>query len=204
MPIKPRTLLVLSPLFALLACTTVPEGPSTMVLPGTGKTFEVFQQDDVVCRQFAKNQLGTTPNQMSIEDSAKSAALTAVLGAIAGAVIDGGRGAAVGAGVGAAMGGVAGASSGSGSAQMGQRRYDNYYMQCMFAKGNRIPTAGNFSDTSSQTRAGRGHPQGSHPPPPPNTTTPPPPQYVTPDTNAVQPGNSAPATTAPPAKGNAS
>lgn len=43
------------------ACTTVPLGPSVMALPGTGKTFEQFQVDDAVCRQWAAQQTATTP-----------------------------------------------------------------------------------------------------------------------------------------------
>jgi hypothetical protein len=31
-------------------CATVPSGPSVMVMPGSGKTFEQFQYDDVACR----------------------------------------------------------------------------------------------------------------------------------------------------------
>jgi hypothetical protein len=30
----------------LSACATIPTGPSVMILPGRGKTFEQFQTDD--------------------------------------------------------------------------------------------------------------------------------------------------------------
>lgn len=30
----------------LIACATIPTGPSVMILPGQGKTFEQFQTDD--------------------------------------------------------------------------------------------------------------------------------------------------------------
>ena len=39
-------LLILVPLLG--ACATVPTGPSVMVLPGSGKSFEQFQVDDAV------------------------------------------------------------------------------------------------------------------------------------------------------------
>jgi hypothetical protein len=44
------------------ACATVPAGPSVMVLPGSGKPFEVFQADDDSCRQWAFSQGGAGPN----------------------------------------------------------------------------------------------------------------------------------------------
>ena len=40
-------------LLAALGCVYVPTGPSVMVLPGGGKSFEQFQGDDAVCRQWA-------------------------------------------------------------------------------------------------------------------------------------------------------
>jgi hypothetical protein len=35
------------------SCASTPTGPSVMVLPGTGKSFEQFQADDARCRQAA-------------------------------------------------------------------------------------------------------------------------------------------------------
>lgn len=34
-------------------------------LPGTGKSFEQFQSDDLACRQWASQQTGTTPERAS-------------------------------------------------------------------------------------------------------------------------------------------
>ena len=45
------------------ARATVPTGPSVMVLPGAGKPFDQFQLDDVVCRQYAQQQIGVAPGQ---------------------------------------------------------------------------------------------------------------------------------------------
>jgi hypothetical protein len=52
----------LTPLIALLlaACATAPTGPTVMVLPGAGKSFEQFQTDDGACREWASQQARTT------------------------------------------------------------------------------------------------------------------------------------------------
>ncbi|MCL1886605.1 MAG: YMGG-like glycine zipper-containing protein [Betaproteobacteria bacterium] len=177
MNLKRKTLLIATPfVLAITACTTIPEGPSMMVLPGTGKSFDLFQADDIACRQFAQGQLGKDPNQMAFESGAKSAALGTGLGAIAGAVINGGHGALIGAGTGMAIGGMAGAGSSTGTGYAAQKRYDNAYMQCMFAKGHRIPANGNFTETGPAARSGQTDEQQSYPPP--DTKTPPPGKYI--------------------------
>jgi hypothetical protein len=40
--------------FLLGACSTMPSGPSVLALPGEGKNFDVFHNDDLACRQFVK------------------------------------------------------------------------------------------------------------------------------------------------------
>lgn len=133
-------------LLALGACTTMPSGPNVMALPGNGKTFEQFRGEDNQCRQYAQMQLGGNTPTTAMEDSGvRSAALGTVLGAVAGAAINGGRGAAVGAGTGLAFGGLAGTGAGQASGYGLQRRYDYAYMQCMYAQGNRIPSAGGYA-----------------------------------------------------------
>ena len=153
-----------SPLVGLLligACTTMPEGPSVLVLPGTGKSFDQFRADDFECRQFASGQVGgTTAAQASSDSGVRSAALGTVMGAAAGAVIGGGKGAAVGAGTGLLVGALAGTGAAEASAQGVQQRYNFGYMQCMYAKGHRIPVSGRFTYTN---------------PPAPAAYTPPPP-----------------------------
>src|SRR2546427_5314877 len=104
--------------FSLGACATVPLGPSVMVLPGTGKTFDQFQADDAVCRQWASVQTGTTPQRAAGSSTAKGAALGTLLGAGLGAAIGAatghpGVGAAVGAG-GGLLAGTAGGGGGGG------------------------------------------------------------------------------------------
>lgn len=67
----------------LSACASA-SGPSVMALPGTGKTFEEFQADDVSCRAAAARQTGTPAGDA----------------------------------------------------------YDRTYLQCMYAKGHKIPVPG--------------------------------------------------------------
>jgi hypothetical protein len=44
----------LAALLMLGACAVAPpSGPTVMALPGPGKSFQVFQQDDYACRQYA-------------------------------------------------------------------------------------------------------------------------------------------------------
>ncbi len=40
------------------ACATAPNEPAVVVLPGTGRTLEQFQNDDVGCREYAGRRLG--------------------------------------------------------------------------------------------------------------------------------------------------
>lgn len=149
---------------ALGGCATVPSGPSVMVLPGPNKTFEQFQTDNAVCRQFARMQIGgATASQTANENTLKSAGVGAVLGTALGAAIGGGRGAGIGAASGALAGTAVGASNGQQEGMSVQRRYNIAYMQCMYSRGNRIPVAGHFE---GQRRRARDY----HPPPPPGTT----------------------------------
>jgi hypothetical protein len=151
------------------ACTTVPLGPSVMVLPGTGKPFEQFQSDDAVCRQWAFGRTGTTPQHAAGTSTASGAAIGTVLGAGLGAAIGAaagnpGIGAAVGAGGGLLTGTAVGAGAGGSVSYEVQRRYDNAYQQCMYAKGNQIPMAAGAARKATYET----------PPPPPAGAAPPP------------------------------
>ena len=167
-------LLHLSPLVALLmlgACTALPTGPSVMAMPGSGKSFDQFRGDDADCRQFALGQVGgATANGTAVESGVKSAAVGAAVGALAGAAMGGHQGASVGAGIGLLAGSAAGAGAGQASGYSLQRRYDNAYIQCMSAKGDRVPVSGRM--TSGPAQAAR------PPPPPANAYAPPPPGVV--------------------------
>jgi len=135
---------ILSIVVMLSGCATIPPGPSVMVLPGNGKPFEAFQADDSVCRQWAQNQTEWNANQTVNKDLAGGTIAGGALGAAAGALIGAasgnvGPGAAIGAGAGLLGGAALGSAQGYGAGREVQRRYDNAYQQCMYAKGNQIP-----------------------------------------------------------------
>lgn len=170
------------PLLVVLgACATYPPtGPSAMVLPGTGKSFDQFRVDDMECRQYASLQAGGQ-EQAATDSAVKSAALGTAIGAVAGAAMGGRDGAGVGAGMGLITGTLAGTGAGSSSAYEMQRRYDIGYQQCMYAKGHRVPVSGRFGSPSSYTSqpAAVAPPPpayGAPPPPPPGAPPPPPPR----------------------------
>jgi hypothetical protein len=173
------SLLRVAPLVALLmlgACTTIPTGPSVLVMPGTGKSFDQFRGDDADCRQFALSQVGgTTANDTAIESGMKSAAVGATVGALAGAAMGGHQGAAVGAGMGLLAGSAAGANAGQASGYGSQRRYDNAYIQCMYAKGDRVPVSGRMEVGPARAVNPPPAPASTYAPPPPPPGYPPPP-----------------------------
>ena len=43
-------------LLVLAGCASTPDGPSVLVLPGTGKSFDAFRTDDAECRRYAGEQ----------------------------------------------------------------------------------------------------------------------------------------------------
>ena len=162
-------------ILAVTSCASIPTGPSVVVLPASGISFDQFRNDDVNCQQFAAYQLeGTTPNQAAIDSGITSAIIGSALGAAAGAIIGGGNGAIIGAGTGLLAGGLAGTGSANGSMYEVQQRYDGAYIQCMYAKGHQVPVSGQFSGAVSQPNT----PSNTNiPPPPPNLPPPPPPAY---------------------------
>jgi len=160
-----RIFLCVAMLLVLEGCVTMPTGPSVMVLPAPDKSFEQFQVDDVICRQWAAQQIGMAPQEIANQNTISGAAVGTVLGAGLGAAIGAatgspGTGAAIGAGSGLVLGTASGADAGQLSSWEAQRRYDNAYQQCMYAKGNQIP-----GTTVTRTRRVVTPP----PPPPPGT-----------------------------------
>jgi hypothetical protein len=132
-------------ILALSACAVpAPTGPRVMALPGAGKDFATFQQEDATCRGYAY--------QMNGGDSGAQAATNNAVGTtVAGTLIGAGLGAALGsvsgnAGAGAAVGSVAGTLVGGSAAANGaqysagglQQRYDVSYSQCMYSHGDTI------------------------------------------------------------------
>ncbi len=168
----------------LTACVNLPTGPSVMTLPGAGKNFDQFRQDEHECREYAHQQAGErTPRQVSRTSGLESAAIGTGLGAAAGAALGGGHGAAVGAGIGLLMGGLIGSGTANASGHASQRQYDISYIQCMYAKGHRVPIEGRIANEPSVNgNAGSNRripapppPQKFIPPPPPPGNPPPPP-----------------------------
>ena len=180
-----KTILSVGASLLLTACTSVPTGPSVMVLPGNGRNFEQFQADDAVCREWALYQTGTTPNKAGTTSAVTGAAVGTVVGAGLGAAIGAAAGspatgAAVGAGAGLLGGTAVGAGNAYGSGYAVQRRYDIAYMQCMYAKGNQIPVPGArqpayTSAASPPPPPPSAPPQPKVPPPPAGSPPPPPP-----------------------------
>jgi hypothetical protein len=155
-------------------CATLPSGPSVTVLPGTGKSFEEFQADNAICRQWADQQIGISPQETANRNAVSGAAVGTIAGAALGAAIgaaagNAGEGAAIGAGSGLLLGTGSGAGAGQAYGYEAQRRYDIAYQQCMYAKGNQIP------GVAAPVR----HTYRRPPPPPPDLGSQPP-DYVTP------------------------
>lgn len=162
----------LSALTLLAGCVSFPTGPSVMALPGTGKTFDQFRLDDAQCRQYALGQVGgTTAGQAATDAGVGTAVIGTAIGAVAGAAIGGRSGAAVGAGTGLLIGSMAGAGAAQASSYQIQRRYDNAYLQCMYANGENVPVPGTLASPRRQSAP----PVGGYPPPPPGSPPPPPP-----------------------------
>ena len=143
MKINPLIAIVFLGVFAS-GCATIPPGPSVLVMPGQGKSFETFQADDFTCRDWAKVQAGWQANETVNQNLAGGAAAGGLLGAAAGALIGAasgnvGPGVAIGAGAGLLAGTAMAHNRAYGAGWEVQRRYDNAYQQCMYAKGNQIP-----------------------------------------------------------------
>lgn len=184
---KPRS--ILTPLAAgllLAACVSLPEGPSSMALPGSGKNFSEFRNDDAACRNFALQQIGgNTPSQTANQSTVSGAAVGALIGAAAGAALgNNGNAAAAGAGIGLLMGTAVGSDNGRYSSYTAQRRYDQAYQQCMYANGHKVPVYGAYTANASTVQvltpaSAQPIPQPAMgapiPPPPPGSPPPPPP-----------------------------
>jgi hypothetical protein len=168
----------LSALTLVAGCVSFPTGPSVMALPGAGKTFDQFRVDDAQCRQYALGQVGgTTPGQAATDAGVGTAMLGTAIGAVAGAAIGGRSGAAVGAGTGLLIGSMAGTGAAQASSYQIQRRYDNAYLQCMYANGENVPVPGTLASPGRQPPPPpQPAPLNSYPPPPPGSP-PPPPRY---------------------------
>lgn len=141
---NPRLLML--PVLALAACSAAPpRGPMVVAMPGEGKSWEQFQTDDGMCRDYAHaraSDSGAAAAGSGSNSVAISAAGT-LIGAAAGAALgagggDAGAGAAIGAGAGLLAGSSAAGNNAQAAAFSLQRRYDIAYAQCMVGNGNTI------------------------------------------------------------------
>ena len=149
-----------------------------MVWPGPEKPFEVFQADDAICRQWASQQIGTSPNDAVNQNLATGAVLGTLAGAGLGAAIGAASGGAgVGAAIGAASGLIGGTAIASGPAYAAgneaQRRYDHAYLQCMYMKGNQVPGVSRSSRRMGPPPPPPGYAPAPNAPPPPGPYAPP-------------------------------
>ena len=130
---------------ALTGCASPgPAVPSLAAMPGKGKSYGMFQRDDVACQTSAQQAIGyQSPGEAANQAAVGSAVVGTAVGALAGAALGSlsgnmGSGAAIGGGTGL----VAGSAIGSGNARAAggslQARYDTVYAQCMTAKGHHI------------------------------------------------------------------
>jgi hypothetical protein len=154
-------------------CVSVPTGPSVMVLPGDGRTFDQFRYDEGDCRNYAGSQT-VGADQAAADSAVRSAVLGTLIGAAAGAAIGGNStGTAIGAGSGLLIGSAAGSGAANASAYDAQRRYDYAYQQCMYAKGHRIGGVARgqypYPPPLGYAPPPSGPPPGYPPPPPPPT-----------------------------------
>lgn len=126
-------------LFLLLdACSDMPTGPTVPVMPAPGKPFEVFQEENAYCKQYASTEISGA--ESSGKKVAVGTATGALVGAVAGTLVGDSRNAAgAGAATGALFGTAAGAGAADQSARGLQQRYNIAFEQCMYAKGNQVP-----------------------------------------------------------------
>jgi hypothetical protein len=189
------------------ACTVMPTGPSVMALPGSRKSVDEYQADIAACQQYAGAVIaahGGGTAAAADGSAASTAAAGALVGAATGALIgsatgQASQGAAIGAGTGLLFGAAAGSSYTSLSSWELQRGYDSAYLQCMYARGNKVPTApGRGVGPSRPVYLDRNPAPAGYPPP----NTPPPPglagQGYPPPAN-VPPSSYPPPNTPPPA-----
>jgi len=167
-----HSVLALIVLGGLAGCASLPpSGPSVAVMPAPGKSFEQFNVEDNVCRQFAQKSIGTSAGQAGTDAEVKSVAAGTALGAVAGALVGGHQGAGIGAAFGMLNGAVIGTGQAGYSAREFQRRYDIAYEQCMYAKGNQLPQASYYRPQVSYVQQPALSPvvpvPSNYPPPPP-------------------------------------
>jgi len=120
---------------AVTGCASTPTHPMVQVVPPANKPFQVFQEDQAYCENYAHSQVAGEAEDANGK-AVGAALLGAALGAGLGAAAGGGRGAGIGAAAGGTVGTAVGAGESSHDAHSLQVRYDNAYAACMTSKGN--------------------------------------------------------------------
>lgn len=131
----------------LSSCAEMPTGPTVAVMPTQNKPFDVFMQEDQLCRGWAAHSIGQPGNDAAAQRMLSSTVTGAAIGAIAGAIAGGHRNVETGAAMGTVIGSATGVSQSSETAWSAQRRYDIAYQQCMYSKGNYVPAYGHGSSS---------------------------------------------------------
>lgn len=126
----------------LAACAPMPVGPMVAVMPAPNKPFDVFMQEDQLCRGWAAYSIGLAGNNAGVDSVLSSTATGTAIGAFAGALAGGEHSVGSGAALGAIVGATAGVNQSGHIGWNAQRRYDIAYQQCMYSKGNQLPVYG--------------------------------------------------------------
>jgi len=116
-----------------------------VAMPGQGKSWPGFQQDDAFCRSYAQAQMpnAAQTGQASQQNSTGTAVAGTLIGAAAGAALgaiggNAGAGAAIGAGAGLVGGSAVAGNQSQAAADSLQGHYDVAYAQCMVGHGESI------------------------------------------------------------------
>lgn len=153
---------------ALVGCVSYPTGPSVMVLPGSQKSFDDFNNDYDICKKYAFNRIGPRDDSKAVP----SAIIGTAIGAVAGAAMGGNsESAGVGAGMGLIAGSMMGAEREYAQGGSSQRVFNQAYIQCMYSKGHRVPVSANMIPTDN-TNVIQPPPGSAPPPPPPSSSAP--------------------------------
>lgn len=142
----------------LSGCVSPPNGPDVRAMPGTGKSYEQFMADDSTCQNYARGNINGDA-QRANNNAVNTAAAATVIGAAGGALLGaasghGGSGALIGAGSGLLVGSAMGNDSSMGSNDDIQEHYNDVYIQCMYAKGERVPMPAGFNQSYQSQDSG--------------------------------------------------
>ena len=163
-----KTCISLLPPAALPRACERNDGTSVMVLPGGGRSFDDFRADEASCRATHSNR-PEAPRHSSAARPLPPGRPSAPRSVPLPAAIGGQQGAAVGAGSGLIVGSAVGIDNAQQAGYGTQRQYDNAYVQCMYAKGHRVPVPAGMASAyvANSPASGTPHPPSGNPPPPP-------------------------------------